>query len=87
MKHVFQVYPITVAEIEVSPWSYDFQQKKVIAAATELNISVLAYSPLGKGFLTGQIKSPEDLASEFLVPSSMIQILTISSQRVTSVAI
>ncbi|THU84502.1 aldo/keto reductase [Dendrothele bispora CBS 962.96] len=56
------VHPITVAEIEVSPWSYDFQQKKVIAAATELNISVLAYSPLGRGFLTGQIKSPEDLA-------------------------
>jgi pyridoxine 4-dehydrogenase len=33
----------------------------VIAAATELNVVVLAYSPLGRGFLTGQIKSLADI--------------------------
>ncbi|KIK56438.1 hypothetical protein GYMLUDRAFT_99239 [Collybiopsis luxurians FD-317 M1] len=55
------VYPITAAEIEVSPWAYEENQKAVIATAIELNISVLAYSPLGQGTLTGSIKSPSDL--------------------------
>ncbi|TFK54998.1 aldo/keto reductase [Heliocybe sulcata] len=54
------VHPITAVEIEVSPWAYEEQQKKVIAAVQELNITVAAYSPLGSGFLTGQIKSPDD---------------------------
>jgi len=55
------VHPITAVEIEVSPWSYEVEAKKVIATAEELGITVIAYSPLGRGFLTGQIKRPEDL--------------------------
>ncbi|KAJ3733988.1 aldo/keto reductase [Lentinula guzmanii] len=56
-----EIYPITAAEIEVSPWSYDDNQKAVIDTARELNITVVAYSPLGRGYLTGQIKSTNDL--------------------------
>ncbi|KAJ3993877.1 aldo/keto reductase [Lentinula boryana] len=55
------IYPVTAAKIEVSPWAYDESQKAVIAIATELSISVLAHSPLGQGFLTGQIKSPANI--------------------------
>ncbi|KAJ7669267.1 aldo/keto reductase [Mycena polygramma] len=54
------VYPVTAAEIEVSVWSYEAETKKVIETARELNISVLGYSPIGKGFLTGKL-SKEDL--------------------------
>ncbi|KIK69358.1 hypothetical protein GYMLUDRAFT_214481 [Collybiopsis luxurians FD-317 M1] len=61
LRKAHAVYPVTAAEIEVSPWEYEENQKAVIATATELNISVLAYSPLGRGFLTGQIKSLSDL--------------------------
>ncbi|KAJ3924636.1 MAG: NADP-dependent oxidoreductase domain-containing protein, partial [Lentinula lateritia] len=56
-----EIYPITAAEIEVSPWSYDHNQKAVISTACELNITVVAYSPLGRGYLTGQIKFTSDL--------------------------
>ncbi|KAJ4475706.1 aldo/keto reductase [Lentinula aciculospora] len=56
-----QIYPITAAKIEVSPWSYDNNQKAVISTVRELNITVVAYSPLGRGYLTGQIKSTSDL--------------------------
>ncbi|KAE9397410.1 putative oxidoreductase, partial [Gymnopus androsaceus JB14] len=56
------VHPIAAVEIEVSFWSYEGNQKAVISTAQELNIAVLAYSPLGHGFLTGTIKSPSDLA-------------------------
>ncbi|KAG2367526.1 NADP-dependent oxidoreductase domain-containing protein [Suillus spraguei] len=55
------VHPIAAVEIEVSPWEYGEEAKKVIATAEELGIAVIAYSPLGHGFLTGQIKRPEDI--------------------------
>ncbi|OBZ71761.1 putative aldo-keto reductase 2 [Grifola frondosa] len=56
------IHPISMVEIEVSPWSYEEETKKVIATASELGITVAAYSPLGRGFLTGSIKKSEDLA-------------------------
>jgi len=52
------VHPIAAVEIEVSPWSHDDKIKEVITTAKELGIAVCAYSPLGRGFLTGQ--KPED---------------------------
>ncbi|KAG6333125.1 hypothetical protein ID866_5965 [Astraeus odoratus] len=55
------VHPISIVEIEISPWSYEEETKKVIATAKELGIAVAGYSPLGRGFLTGQIKRPEDI--------------------------
>ncbi|KAF5367387.1 hypothetical protein D9758_003752 [Tetrapyrgos nigripes] len=64
LRKAHSIYPICTAEIEVSPFEYGEEQKKVIATAAELNISVAAYSPLGHGFLTGQIKSPDDLPKD-----------------------
>jgi len=55
------IHPISIVEIEVSPWSYEEETKNVLATAKELGITVAAYSPLGKGFLTGQIKKFDDL--------------------------
>ncbi|KIK58186.1 hypothetical protein GYMLUDRAFT_45391 [Collybiopsis luxurians FD-317 M1] len=55
------IFPVSAVEIEVSPWSYDHNQKAVISTARELDITVVAYSPLGRGYLTGQIKSTSDL--------------------------
>ncbi|KAI0061091.1 aldo/keto reductase [Artomyces pyxidatus] len=54
------VVPVAAVEIEVSPWSYTQETKDVIATCAELGIAVVAYSPLGRGFLTGQIKKPDD---------------------------
>jgi len=59
-----KVHPISVVEIEVSPFSYEPQAREVIATAKELGIAVAAYSPLGKGFLTGQIKKLGDLPAD-----------------------
>ncbi|KAI0294707.1 aldo/keto reductase [Multifurca ochricompacta] len=52
---------VAAVEIEISPWSYTQETKDVIAACAELGIAVIGYSPLGRGFLTGQIKRPDDL--------------------------
>jgi len=61
LKRANAVHPIAAVEIEVSPWSYEEETKKVIATAKDLGIAVVAYSPLGRGFLTGKIKSRADL--------------------------
>ncbi|KAJ3965972.1 aldo/keto reductase [Lentinula raphanica] len=52
---------IVAVEVEVNAWEYGQEQKDLIAAATELGVSVLAYSPLGHGLLTGTITSSADL--------------------------
>ncbi|TFK29153.1 aldo/keto reductase [Coprinopsis marcescibilis] len=56
-----KIHPITAAEVEISPWSYEQRTKDLLEASKELGVSVLAYSPLGHGFLTGQIKSVSEL--------------------------
>lgn len=55
------VHPIAAVEIEISPWSMEPETKQVLSTAEELGIAVVAYSPLGRGFLTGQIKSLDDI--------------------------
>src|SRR5213082_923760 len=54
-------HPITAVQTELSLWSRD-AEAEVIPTVRELGIGYVAYSPLGRGFLTGQIKSPEDFA-------------------------
>jgi aryl-alcohol dehydrogenase-like predicted oxidoreductase len=55
--------PITAVQTELSLWSRD-AEAEVIPTLRELGIGYVAYSPLGRGFLTGQITSPEDFAPD-----------------------
>ena len=57
------ISPITAVQTELSLWSRD-AEAEVIPTVRELGISYVAYSPLGRGFLTGQIKSPDDFAED-----------------------
>ena len=57
------VHPITALETEYSLWSRD-PEDEVLSACRELGVGFVAYSPLGRGFLTGQIKTPDDLAED-----------------------
>ncbi|KAF7289289.1 Aldo-ket-red domain-containing protein [Mycena indigotica] len=61
LRRAHAVYPVSTVEIEVSAFSYEEETIKVIDAATELGVSVLAYSPLGRGMLTGALKSLSEL--------------------------
>ncbi|HET6818233.1 MAG TPA: aldo/keto reductase [Mycobacteriales bacterium] len=54
-------HPITALQTEYSLWTRDPEDNGVLATCRELGIGFVAYSPLGRGFLTGQITSPEDL--------------------------
>jgi len=55
------VHPISAIQSEWSLWTRDPESNGVIDTARELNIGFVPYSPLGRGFLTGQIKSIDDL--------------------------
>ncbi|KZV96973.1 Aldo/keto reductase [Exidia glandulosa HHB12029] len=61
LRRAHAIHPVSVVEIEVSPWSYDDHCKAVIALAKELGVAIAAYSPLGHGALTGAIKKVSDI--------------------------
>jgi aryl-alcohol dehydrogenase-like predicted oxidoreductase len=57
------VHPITALQTEYSLWSRD-PEDEVLGAVRALGIGFVPYSPLGRGFLTGQIRRIEDLAAD-----------------------
>ncbi|HUO43255.1 MAG TPA: aldo/keto reductase [Methylomirabilota bacterium] len=60
IRRAHKVHPITAVQTEYSLWTRD-PEREVLATCRELGIGFVAYSPLGRGFLTGQIKSLNDL--------------------------
>ena len=58
------VHPISALQYEWSLWSRDIEDNGVLETARELGIGLVPYSPLGRGFLTGQITRFEDLAAD-----------------------
>ena len=61
LRRACKVHPISALQSEYSLWTRD-PEDGVLAACRELGIGFVAYSPLGRGFLSGEIKRPEDLA-------------------------
>ena len=60
VRRAHAVHPISALQTEYSLWSRDVEDE-ILPAVRELGIGFVAYSPLGRGFLTGQIKRPEDI--------------------------
>ena len=63
IRRAHATYPITALQSEYSLWSRD-PEDGILATCRDLGIGLVAYSPLGRGFLTGQIKKFEDLAAD-----------------------
>ena len=63
LRRAVKVHPIAALQTEYSLWTRDPEQE-ILAACRELGIGFVAYSPLGRGFLTGQFKKFEDLAAD-----------------------
>jgi aryl-alcohol dehydrogenase-like predicted oxidoreductase len=62
IRRAVRVHPITALQSEYSLWSRDLEAT-ILPVCEELDIGVVAYSPLGRGFLTGAFKNPEDFAA------------------------
>jgi aryl-alcohol dehydrogenase-like predicted oxidoreductase len=63
IRAAYATSPITAVQTELSLWSRD-AEAEVLPTVRELGIGYVAYSPLGRGFLTGQIKSPDDFPED-----------------------
>src|SRR5580700_10395037 len=63
LRRAAAVHPITALQSEYSLWTRD-PEEEILATCRELGIGFVAYSPLGRGFLTGQFKKFEDLAGD-----------------------
>ncbi|WP_417662792.1 aldo/keto reductase [Pseudomonas sp.] len=59
-----QVHPISAVQSEYSLWTRDPEENQVLATCRKLGIAFVPYSPLGRGFLTGALKSPDDFAED-----------------------
>ena len=63
IRRAHAIHPITALQTEYSLWSRD-PEDEILAVCRELGIGFVPYSPLGRGFLTGQIKRFEDFAAD-----------------------
>jgi aryl-alcohol dehydrogenase-like predicted oxidoreductase len=64
IRRAHAVHPITALQTEWSLWTRDPETDGVLDAVRQLGIGFVAYSPLGRGFLSGAIQKPEDLAED-----------------------
>ncbi|HEY6768852.1 MAG TPA: aldo/keto reductase [Candidatus Sulfotelmatobacter sp.] len=63
LRRAAKVHPIAALQTEYSLWSRE-PEKEILATCRELGIGFVAYSPLGRGFLTGQFRKFEDLPAD-----------------------
>jgi aryl-alcohol dehydrogenase-like predicted oxidoreductase len=63
LRRACAVHPIAALQTEYSLWTRD-PEGGILAACRELNVGFVAYSPLGRGFLTGRFKGPADFSSD-----------------------
>ena len=63
LQRAHKAHPITAVQTEYSLWTRD-PEHEVLATCRELGVGFVPYSPLGRGFLTGAIKSPDDFSED-----------------------
>ena len=63
IRRAHAVHPITALQTEYSLWSRE-PEEEILATVRELGIGFVAYSPLGRGFLTGRFQRPEDIPED-----------------------
>ncbi len=64
LRRASKIHPITALQSEYSLWTRDVEENGVLEACRELNIGFVPYSPLGRGFLSGEIRKFEDLEAD-----------------------
>jgi aryl-alcohol dehydrogenase-like predicted oxidoreductase len=64
LERACKVYPIAALQTEYSLWTRDVEELGILSAARRLGVSLVAYSPLGRGFLTGSFKTIDDIPAD-----------------------
>ena len=64
LERAYEIHPITALQSEYSLWSRDIETHGNLAMARHLGVALVAYSPLGRGFLTGAFHKIEDIPAD-----------------------
>lgn len=66
LRRAYAIHPITAVQVEYSLFFLDIESPEIglLSACRELGVAVVAYSPLGRGLLTGAFRSPDDFAED-----------------------
>lgn len=64
IRKAHQIHPLTAVQTEYSLFERSAEESGIIATLAELGIGFVAYSPLGRGFISGDIKSPDDFPAD-----------------------
>lgn len=64
IRRAHKVHPIAAVEVEISLWAMEPLTNGIVETCAELGIPIVAYSPIGRGFLTGQVKSLDDIPAD-----------------------
>ena len=66
LRRAHAIHPISALQVEYSPFTLDIEHPKIalLETARELGVTIVAYSPMGRGLLTGRYKSPDDFAAD-----------------------
>ncbi|KAI7857664.1 pyridoxine 4-dehydrogenase [Circinella umbellata] len=64
IRRAHKIHPISALQVEYSPWFLNIEKNGILKAARELGISIVAFSPLGRAIMTGDIKSLDDLSKD-----------------------
>lgn len=64
LRRAHAVHPIAAVQVEFSPFALDIEQNDLLRTCHELGVAIVAYSPVGRGMLSGEIRSRADLDPE-----------------------
>lgn len=66
LRRAYAIHPIACVQVEYSPFALEMEEPGVglLSACRELGVAIVAYSPLGRGMLSGKIKSPDDFGDD-----------------------
>jgi aryl-alcohol dehydrogenase-like predicted oxidoreductase len=64
LRRAHATHPVTALQTEWSLWAREVEDDGVLATVRELGVGFVAYSPIGRGFLSGTVRRPEDLAPD-----------------------
>lgn len=66
LRRAYAVHPIACVQVEYSPFALEIEKPEIdlLNTCRELGVAIIAYSPLGRGMMTGAIKSPDDFDAD-----------------------
>ena len=71
LRRAYAVHPVAAVQVEYSPFTVEIEDPKIglLKTARELGVAIVAYSPLGRGLLTGNYVNPFPFSAFYLTPT------------------